>query len=439
MIKIYENGSSFYEENKKYLDTKPIETAFFKVNCAYIESMQWDSYAIKIEENGKTILALKRRGVNLLLFGSVDLATKLAGVIYDLNLYVGALLTSPKLGETFLKEYTKLSLSSYEVTHSMDLMKSDKCMLADESMVEKASLEDANEIYNLENEFMIETNINMTITLENVKEMIDSTYLIRKDGVIASTSRVSKRNELIASIGSVFTRKEYRGQGLAKILVSALRNKIVKKNMIAYLYVDKKNPISNHVYSSIGFEYMEPSTEFRIKEGPIRRALLAGGCFWCISNALQSLNGVIELTSGYSGGRLINPKYEEVKSGKTKHREAILVKYDSTKLSYTKLLNAFFVSIDPFDGEGQFIDRGENYQTAVFTSNKEEIEIYNSIKKRIEDKYKKEVKVSIFENMPFFEAEEYHQNFSKNNPEMMKKELEKSGRMSFDYIIIEDK
>ena len=104
-------------------------------------------------------------------------------------------------------------------------------------------------------------------------------------------------------------------------------------------------------------------------------AMFAGGCFWCISKPYYECDGVISVYSGYAGGDEVNPTYSDVKSGKTSHRETIKIIYDSNVISYSELLDIYFESINPFDGEGQFIDRGFNYTCAIFTYDIEEINI----------------------------------------------------------------
>lgn len=169
----------------------------------------------------------------------------------------------------------------------------------------------------------------------------------------------------------------------------------------------------------------------------IKRALFAGGCFWCIASNFYDLNGVIEVYSGYASGNTFFPKYQEVKSGITGHKESIMIVYDQDKISYNELLKVFFENIDPFDGEGQFIDRGSSYQTAVFTDDNEERKYYNLIKDNIETKYNKKIEVPLLKNCVFYLAEDEHQKFSIFNKEKFELEEEISGRNSFGKIKID--
>ena len=117
----------------------------------------------------------------------------------------------------------------------------------------------------------------------------------------------------------------------------------------------------------------------------INACVFAGGCFWCIADPFYNIDGVIDVYSGYCGGEYINPKYEDVKYGNTGHKESILIIYDKNKISYYDLLKTYFENIDPFDGTGQFIDKGDSYQTAVF----------NNIVNYIENKYNNKVMVKL--------------------------------------------
>jgi methionine-S-sulfoxide reductase len=103
----------------------------------------------------------------------------------------------------------------------------------------------------------------------------------------------------------------------------------------------------------------------QMREG-LAKATFAGGCFWCMEPPFDKLDGVVSTTSGYAGGKLKNPTYEQVSSGSTRHLEALQIAYDPKKISYSKLLHVFWHNIDPTDAHGQFCDRGRQYRTAIF-------------------------------------------------------------------------
>ena len=113
-----------------------------------------------------------------------------------------------------------------------------------------------------------------------------------------------------------------------------------------------------------------------------KKAYFAGGCFWCIESDFESVSGVSEVVSGYTGGKTANPTYKKVSKGGTGHYEAVEIRYDPAEVSYDRLLYAFFRSIDPTDAGGQFCDRGESYRTAVFVTNASERAAAEAAKKR---------------------------------------------------------
>lgn len=147
-------------------------------------------------------------------------------------------------------------------------------------------------------------------------------------------------------------------------------------------------------------------------------ATFAGGCFWCLEEAFSDIEGVIEVLSGYSGGDVEYPTYEEVCEGKTGHREAIQVIYDSDIVSYEELLGVFWTNIDPTDPYGQFADKGEQYKTAIFYHSEDQKNLALKTKKLIEDAkiFKKPIATEILPFKNFYPAEDYHQEFYKKNP-----------------------
>lgn len=147
-------------------------------------------------------------------------------------------------------------------------------------------------------------------------------------------------------------------------------------------------------------------------------AIFAGGCFWCMEVPFDKLDGVISTTSGYTGGNTENPTYKETSSGKTGHYEALQVVYDSDKVSYQKLLDVFWKNVDPFDGRGQFCDKGPQYRAAIFTNYKEEKELATKSKNALQKKLKGKATImtEILPAKKFYAAEDYHQDYYKKNP-----------------------
>ncbi len=166
-------------------------------------------------------------------------------------------------------------------------------------------------------------------------------------------------------------------------------------------------------------------------------ATFAGGCFWCIEEIFQETEGVIEAISGYTGGFVENPTYEEVCSGETGHREAVQVIYDPEKISYEELLKIFFANIDPTDEGGQFFDRGSHYKTAVFYHNQYQKEKALEFIKKLESTgiFSKPIKAEVLPAKKFYPAEDYHQDYYKKNPVHYYMYKEGSGRKKWSQTV----
>lgn len=158
----------------------------------------------------------------------------------------------------------------------------------------------------------------------------------------------------------------------------------------------------------------------------MKKAYLAGGCFWCIESALENVKGVQKVISGYSGGREVNPSYADVKAQKTHHRETVEVWFDG--ISYRDVLQGFFENVDPFDDGGQFIDRGRSYTLAVYYATDEEKEIATAFLREKQQGEARKIQIAVEPFTGFFVAEEEHQEYGKKHPELLEKEILESGR-----------
>lgn len=150
--------------------------------------------------------------------------------------------------------------------------------------------------------------------------------------------------------------------------------------------------------------------------GQRAEAVVAGGCFWCTESDFDKLPGIISTTSGYTGGRLANPTYEQVSAGNSGHIEAVRVVYDSSKLSYARLVAHLLRTVDPLDSGGQFCDRGYQYRSAIFVANPQQRSLAQSAKARAATALKKPVATLILPAAKFYPAEGYHQDYYKKNP-----------------------
>lgn len=162
----------------------------------------------------------------------------------------------------------------------------------------------------------------------------------------------------------------------------------------------------------------------------LAEATFAGGCFWCTESDMEKVEGVVEGISGYTGGHKKNPSYKEVSSGTTGHVEAVLVKYNPTKTSYEKLLDAFWKHINPTDAGGQFVDRGSQYRSVIFYYNEEQKKAAQKSKESLETsgRFDKPIVTEIKKAEKFYPAEEYHQDYYMKNPLRYKYYRYRSGR-----------
>ncbi len=178
---------------------------------------------------------------------------------------------------------------------------------------------------------------------------------------------------------------------------------------------------------------------YKYSEGNIKTILLAGGCFWCMAHPYYEYDGILKVLSGFVGDDdIINPSYEDVKHGNAKFRETILLRYDSNVINHEKILKIYFSNIDPFDSDGQFIDKGFNYTTAIFTNDKDVKKYVKYYLTKLEEKYKMKPVVKLLAEKVFFMAEEYHQDYGIKNPEKMVCELKESGRLNRRSYEIDD-
>jgi len=145
------------------------------------------------------------------------------------------------------------------------------------------------------------------------------------------------------------------------------------------------------------------------------RAYFAGGCFWCMEESFENILGVSKVISGYSGGTTENPTYKEVTYGNTGHFEVIEVIYIPEVVSYEKLLEEFWVNIDPFDAAGQFCDKGYSYRSVAFYQNEKQKDLIENSIKEIEKKFKKKVVTYVREFEKFYKAEAFHQDYYQIN------------------------
>lgn len=164
-----------------------------------------------------------------------------------------------------------------------------------------------------------------------------------------------------------------------------------------------------------------------------QKATFAGGCFWCMVEPFDERPGIIEVVSGYTGGTVPNPTYEQVCSNTTGHVEAVQITYDPSIVAYKDLIDLYWVQIDPTDPGGQFYDRGSSYKTAIFYHNDEQRKIATASKEELANsgRFQQPIVTKILPAGPFYHAEDEHQYFYKTNPDHYKRYRKGSGRDQF--------
>ena len=160
---------------------------------------------------------------------------------------------------------------------------------------------------------------------------------------------------------------------------------------------------------------LSAGSALRAEEGT---AIFAAGCFWCVEEAFDGVPGVLETTSGYTGGRVVNPTYRQVTRGDTGHVEALEVRFDPGEVSYAELLEVFWRNVDPTDAGGQFCDRGSSYRPVIFTAGAEQEQQAQASARAAQQELGSEqpLPVAIQPLQRFWPAEDYHQNYADRNP-----------------------
>ena len=166
----------------------------------------------------------------------------------------------------------------------------------------------------------------------------------------------------------------------------------------------------------IGVFSMTKIVDAQNTSGNTAEAIFAGGCFWCTESDLEKLDGVNQVVSGYIGGHVKNPSYEQVVSGKTGHREAVRVVYNPDVISYETLLDAFWKTIDPFDDKGQFCDKGFQYTSAIYYTDDDHKALIERNLRAKEKQLGQKIVTAVEPVSEFYDAEDYHQDFYQKNP-----------------------
>jgi peptide methionine sulfoxide reductase msrA/msrB len=202
------------------------------------------------------------------------------------------------------------------------------------------------------------------------------------------------------------------------------------KTMVIAIVVMAAFLFGGHQVRSMDAKMEKP---MNVKPQNTQTAVFAGGCFWCTESDFEKVDGVVEVISGYTGGRATNPTYEQVSAGGTGHVEAVKVVYDPDKVTYAQLLHVFWRHVDPTDAGGQFVDRGSQYRSVIFYSTDQERNLAEASKLNLaaSGQFGKPIATEILPLGVFYPAEDYHQDYYKKNPIRYRYYRSGSGRDRF--------
>ena len=265
MIKTYKNGNDFYKENKDFLLKNIYTEVFFRLDSPLLLKTNKFEYALQASNENSKLLVLKKEPYNILFFGDFELVPELIDYLVDNRFELKDYLSPIDLGDK-IKEYFSTKNIQYDLTLGMDFMEAhEKCDI-DPKEVESATLDDLDEVFDLTNRFIKDCGLNSVHTKEKLKEKIETYRLIRKDDKIVSMAHLYENSSKDYKISMVYTRDEYRGMGYAKEVCGYILNEIIDKGYYATLNVDINNPISNHVYKSIGFKRLFSQGIYSLKK-----------------------------------------------------------------------------------------------------------------------------------------------------------------------------
>ncbi|HKJ48279.1 MAG TPA: peptide-methionine (S)-S-oxide reductase MsrA [Christiangramia sp.] len=190
--------------------------------------------------------------------------------------------------------------------------------------------------------------------------------------------------------------------------------KIILLNFLSLIFLACGNQVKETNSTQKELANAEP-VEVPVQNG-MKKAYFASGCFWCVEAVYESVQGVDEAISGYSGGHTKNPTYESSNTGRTGHAEAVEVIYDPEVVSFKTLVEVYFGSQNPTQVNGQGPDRGSQYRSIIFYQNDEQKNIIEEVKAKIAKNYQDPIAAEIMPFQKFWKAEDYHQDYEKNNP-----------------------
>ena len=265
MIKIYNNGKDFYNDNKNFLLASPYTEVFFRLDSIYLLETNKKEYAIKAYSNNKALVCLKKEPYSTLFFGDIELVEEMLTFMINNGYEIYNYLCPTLLGDELMNGFNNKEYC-FDKGLSMDFMEAKNKYIGKTESVEKAREEDVDEIYSLTLSFIKDCNLDDVVIKDNIRKSIDNYRIIRIDNKIVSMAKMVNNTEKDMKLTYVYTKDEYRGYGYAKNICGSIVNEIIDMGKIATLNVDQNNPISNHVYSKIGFKKVFSQAVYVLKK-----------------------------------------------------------------------------------------------------------------------------------------------------------------------------
>ena len=267
MIKKYNNGNSFLDDNLELLNKNKYASAFFVLDAKMIDSMDKDNYAFKVEQSGKVLLVLKKDPYSLLLLGDKDCLDEALIYLTSNHLEFDDILCASEIGDYLISNSKMICAKEYYQRIGMDFMEARDVFFASSNRVSIPTLDDIKQIYQYVVDFYIECGLEVVEeAIENsIMKRLDKYRVIKENGKIVSGALINKMNDEAFKISEVYTLPAYRCRGYAKEVVNYCKNEILNNGFFAVLNVDKANPISNHVYASLGFKKLFSQGVYKVK------------------------------------------------------------------------------------------------------------------------------------------------------------------------------
>ncbi|GEM_PF-229103 len=264
MIKVYESGAAFVEENSAVLDRHPLQCGFFYLDAQYMDCTDKRNYVLRATEGEKTLLCMRPLPYNMMLLGDCELVGELVGYLSGAGYELDSVFCDERIGKVFCDYMSREKHIEYYEALAMDYMESATVYAPSNPEVERAAEDDIAELTELMNLFGEECGLEERSTEEDIQRNLDRFRILRRDDSIVAMAALAPDTDRAMHISNVYTRPAYRGQNLASRLVNAGKNEILAKGFIADLNVDQRNPVTNYLYRKLGFERIFAQGQYRI-------------------------------------------------------------------------------------------------------------------------------------------------------------------------------